>query len=187
MSSAPAARADGTATTARPLVRAQRRPLQVIAVVTLVAACAVGVARCDTDGRILAALAGVAATALLVPTLRANRGTLPLALVVGAVPALLSLRAHAFPAYDVAFAGVLLVVCAECANRSWYVHSTAPRQLDSRWAASVVVLAAGGALAAAAVVGAASVRLHGAVLLSAIGAGALVVTGLLAFRSADDE
>ena len=48
-----------TAATARPLVRAQRRPLQVCAVVTLVAAGAVGVARCDADGRIVAALATV--------------------------------------------------------------------------------------------------------------------------------
>ena len=167
------------------LVRAARRPLQAAAVLALLAPAAVGTLRCDSDARIPAALAAVAAVGLLVPVLRSNRATLPFALVMGSLPSLLSLRAHRFAAYDVAFAGIALVVCAECASRAWYLNSTAPRQRSGRWLPGLVVLAALGALAAAAVMAVARVRLDGAVVLTAVGAGALVAAGLLAARTAE--
>jgi len=168
------------------LVSASRRPFQAAAACALLAADAIAVVRCDTDARILAALAGLAALALLVPALKWNRGTLPFAVTMGAVPPLLSLRARAFPSYDVTFAGLLLLVCAECASRAWYVHSTAPRQIGGRWTAHLAALVLGGATASLAVVVLARWRLHGAVLLTAIGAGALAVAGLLASRSSEE-
>lgn len=183
----PAAPAKGAESGGRShLVLARRRPLQVTAYAALALAGFLGIARCDDDARIPAAAALVTALALLFPVLRDNRALLPASLVVGAIPAALSLRAHAFPAYDVAFAGVLLVLAGECATRSWHVHSHAPRQRDSRWPVSVAVLLAVGAVASAAVVVAARARIDGAVVLTFVGAGAVVVAGLLAARAADE-
>ena len=162
---------------------AQRRPLQLGSVAAMVGACALGTARCSDEAVLLAALAGVAAVALLVPVLLWNRQTLPLALVTGAVPALLSLRSQPFPAYAVVACGVLLVASAELAARSWYVHSLAPRGRAGGWSGSTVVMLGAGALAAAGVMAAARAQLDGAVMLTAIGAGGLVVAGALALRT----
>ncbi len=167
------------------LVLARRRPLQAAAYASLVLAGAIGTARCDADARIPAAAALLAALGLLFPVLRENRALLPGALVAGAIPALLSLRAHPFPAYDVAGVGLLLVLTGECASRSWYVHSHAPRQRDGRWPVTVAVLLAVGAMAAALVMLAARTALDGAVVLTFVGAGAVVVAGLLAARNAE--
>jgi hypothetical protein len=163
---------------------AERRPLQVAAMLALVAACAIGTVRCSGDQMLLAGLAGAAAVAALVPALLFNRHTLPLALVAGAVPALLSMRGHPFPRYDVPACGLLLVACAETTARSWYVHSLAPRGRAGSWSGATAVVLGAGALAAVAVMAAARARLDGAVLLTALGSGALVVAGVVAYRTA---
>ena len=166
------------------LVRAaQRRPLQGASAAAMLGACALGTAGCEAEGVLLAALAGVAALALLVPVLAWNRPTLPLALVVGAVPALLSLRDRPFPAYGAVACGLLLVASGELAARSWYVHSLAPRGRAGGWTGSTAVVIGAGALAAIGVMAAARTVLDGAVMLTAIGAGALVVAGAVALRA----
>lgn len=169
------------------LVLARRRPLQAAAVLSLVVAGAIGVALSDTDARIPAVAALAGSVALLWPALRYNRATLPFALVVGALPGALSLREQRFPAYHLIVVGVLLVATAECTTRAWYVHSNAPRQRNGRWPAGLVVLLGGGAAAAGLVMLAARARLDGAVVLTVVGAGALVAAGLLAARAADDR
>lgn len=166
------------------LVLARRTPLQVAAYASLALAGALGVLRCDADARIPALAALVGALALLFPVIRDNRAFLPGALVAGAVPALLATRAQAYPAYELVAVGLLLVLCGECAARSWYVHSQAPRQGSARWPASVAVLLGTGGLAAAAVLAAARLRLDGAVVLTFVGATAVVSAGLLAARAA---
>lgn len=167
-----------------PLVRARRGPAAAAAVVALVAAGAIGTAACATDLQLLAAGATAVAVLLLVPALRLNRATLPAAVLAGAVPAVLGLRAHAFPRYDLAAVGVLLVLAAEFASRARYLRSTAPRAAAGPWLGSVLVLAGAGAATAAITMAVGRTRLDGAIVLTLVGAGALTATGIATARGA---
>lgn len=170
-------------TTSVALVTARRTPLQLAAYASLALAGLVGVLRCASDARIPALAALVGALALLFPAVRENRAFLPAALVAGSIPAVIATRAHGYPAYELIVVGLLLVACAECTARSWYVHSQAPRPDGVAWPASLAVLLGCGAMAAAGVMAAARVRLDGAVVLTFVGAAALAAAGLLAARA----
>ena len=170
--------------TAPPFERARRGPAAVVAVLAVLAAGTIGTVACATDLQLLALGATVIAALLLLPALRHNRPTLPAALLVGAIPGVLALRAHSFPRYDVAAIGLLLVLGAECTSRSRYVRSTAPRAGRGEWLGPLLVLLGAGAASAAVVMAAGRARLDGAVVLTVIGAAALTISGLVVARGA---
>ncbi len=182
MSTAPTPASTSSPTPA--FTQARRGPTSVVALLAMLAAGAVGTAACARDLQLPSLGATAIAALLLLPALRHNRATLAPALLVGAVPGVLALRAHSFPRYDVAAIGLLLVLSGECTSRSRYVRSTAPRAGRGEWVGPLLVLLGAGATSAAVVMAAGRARVDGAVVLTVIGAAALTASGLVVARGA---